>query len=159
MLDHASELLITGVARNALLVEHYHRFEAAVARGCRVRIVLVDPAGDAVTVCAERYYVERSPDALRARIEHTTRMVRALASSAPGLVELRYTTHPIGLGVIAARVDAEGAEPARALLCEYYTFQAPGESKFVLTPADGDAFATLSAEAELLWSGARPALG
>ena len=159
VLDHASDLFITGVARNALLVEHYHRFEAAVARGCRVRILLVDPTGDALPVCAERYYVERSPEALRARIEHTTRVVRALAASAPGQVELRYTNHPIGLGVIAARVDAGSDEPARALLCEYYTFQAAGEPKFVLTPADGAAFTTLSAEAGLLWDGASPALG
>ena len=157
LLEAASELLITGVARNALLVEHYHRFEAALLRGCSIRLLLVDPDSPAVSVCADRYYKERSAEHLRGRIEQSTRLVQSLTASGSGSIQLRYTRHPIGLGVIAARVDDGGAEPINALLCEYYTFQAAGEPKFPLTPADGPVFTTLASEAELLWGTARPA--
>ena len=52
----ARELLITGVARNTLLVSKYSKFEDWLKKGCGIRILLIEPSSDAIHVAAERYY-------------------------------------------------------------------------------------------------------
>jgi hypothetical protein len=77
-----------------------------------------------------------------------------LATSTGGTLEVRLTSHPIPLGVVAVDAAAGRHTDYSALFIEYYTFQAAGEPKFVLQPVD-TWFPQFLAEAELLWSGAR----
>ncbi|WP_432945275.1 hypothetical protein ACQPXM_05120 [Kribbella sp. CA-253562] len=150
----ANDLFVTGVARNTLLVENYTEFERWLRRGTTIRMLLIEPTSSAVEIAAERYYAERSPASTRARIEQSLRLLSELAASTAGALEVRLTSHPIPLGVIAVDAAADRRTDHSALFVEYYTFQAAGEPKFVLQPGD-TWFAQFLAEAELLWSGAR----
>ncbi|TDU83920.1 hypothetical protein EV138_6384 [Kribbella voronezhensis] len=152
----AKELLITGVARNTLLVENYTEFERWLRQGCAIRILLIDPRSNAVETAAQRYYAERSLESAKARIDQALRLLSELAASTGGTLEVRLTSHPIPLGLVAVDAAAGRHTDYSALFIEYYTFQAPGEPKFVLQPAD-TWFPQFLAEAELLWSSARPA--
>ena len=58
-----------------------------------------------------------------------------------GDLTVRLTDHPLSAGVI--NTDT-------ALFVEYYTYQAPGEPKFVLSPGDAG-FDIFLGEAEALW--------
>jgi hypothetical protein len=49
-MDKARELLITGVTRNTLITRSYHKFEDRLRNGCRIRMLLMDPASDGVVV-------------------------------------------------------------------------------------------------------------
>jgi hypothetical protein len=42
------------------------------------------------------------------------------------------------------------------VFAEYYTYQAPGEPKFVLQPGDGLGYDLFIKEAEALWHSAKP---
>lgn len=155
-LQSAQQMLITGVARNNLIVAQYRAFETAVRRGCRFRVLLIDPASAAVALAADRYYAERSADSLRTRIQHSARLLGTLNAMSPGAVELRYTTHPVAMATIAVDNGGGMRAPDAALLCEYFTYRAAGEPKFVLGPADGAVYDTLLGEAELLWDNGAP---
>ncbi|MFK4084326.1 hypothetical protein ACI2LF_09480 [Kribbella sp. NPDC020789] len=151
----ATDLLVTGVARNSLLVENYTEFERWLRRGCTIRILLIDPASNAVEVAAERYYAERSPASTRGRIEQALRLLSELAAATGGALEVRLTSHPIPLGVIGVDTAPDRRTEYSALFVEYYTFQAEGEPKFVLQPGDAW-FPQFLDEAEILWRAARP---
>lgn len=152
VLDAADEVLITGMARNAFLTSQFGRLEARLRRGQAVRFLLVDPAAPAVDVAAERYYAERSGDTARERIRASLRLLGELKRLTQGELSVRLTSHPLSTGVIAA--DGSGAKGV--LYAEYYTYQAPGEPKFVLHPGDGLGFRCFLGEAEALWAGAKP---
>lgn len=151
----ATDLFVTGVARNTLLVENYNEFERWLRRGCTLRMLLIEPASSAVEVAAERYYAERSPASARSRIQQSLRLLSELASTTGGALEVRLTSHPIPLGVVAVDTAPDRRTEYSALFVEYYTFQAEGEPKFVLQPSDAW-FPQFLEEAEILWRAARP---
>ncbi|MET7283453.1 hypothetical protein ABZS29_34825 [Kribbella sp. NPDC005582] len=151
----ATDLFVTGVARNTLLVENYNEFERWLRRGCTLRILLIEPSSNAVEVAAERYYAERSPASARGRIEQSLRLLSELATTTGGALEVRLTSHPIPLGVVAVDTAPDRRTEYSALFVEYYTFQAEGEPKFVLQPSDAW-FPQFLEEAEILWRAARP---
>lgn len=153
-MDNARELLITGVTRNTLINGKYSKFEDWLKKGCRIRMLLVDPSSDAIVVAAQRYYAERSSDSTGQRVRHTLRLLAELKRSTGGDLSVRLTSHPLAMGVIAVDASSESRSDATALFVEYYTYQARGEPKFVLQPADGRWFENLYQEAEALWVGA-----
>jgi hypothetical protein len=152
-IDNAGDLLITGVARNTLLTGQYSRFERKLLESVSIRFLLIEPSSDAVTIAADRYYAERSPNILRGRIDHSLRLLRELHRSTGGDLQVRLTTYPMPTGIIATDPSADD-ERQRSLFVEYFTFRARGEPKFVLTSADGWTFDNLLGEAEALWAGA-----
>ena len=154
-MNDARDLLITGVARNTLLTSSYKDFESWLRQGCRIRVLLVNPAVDDPVACAaERYYAERSPGTLRERINHSLRLLDGLKGSTNGTLSVRLTSYPLALGVIAVDSTPALRSEASAIFAEYYTYQAPGEPKFILQPADGRWYDNLLSEAEALWAGA-----
>jgi Domain of unknown function (DUF5919) len=153
-MDKAQELLITGVTRNTLITSSYHKFEDRLRNGCRIRMLLMEPASDAIVVAAERYYADRTPDSIRERVRHTLRLLAELERSAGGDLAVRLTSHPLAMGTIAVDGGPDLRSDASALFVEYYTYQAAGEPKFVLQPADSQWFDNLYQEAEALWDNA-----
>jgi hypothetical protein len=155
-MSQARELLITGVTRNTLINSKYKNFENWLNRGCRIRILLIEPSSAAIGVAAERYYAERSPDSTRERVQHTLRLLTQLKRATNGDLSVRLTTHPLAMGVIAVDASTDNRSEASALFAEYYTYQAPGEPKFLLQTSDNQWFENLYQEAEALWAGAAP---
>lgn len=68
-------------------------------------------------------------------------------------LQVRLISHPLAAGVIATDPGANGSRKS-ALFVEYFTYQARGEPKFVLTRSDGWVFDNFLGEAEALWTGA-----
>jgi hypothetical protein len=153
-MDKARELLITGVTRNTLITSKYHKFEGRLRNGCRIRMLLMEPSSDAIVVAAERYYADRTPDSIRERVRHTLRLLAELKRSTGGDLSVRLTSHPLAMGTIAVDGSPDIRSEASALFVEYYTYQAPGEPKFVLQPTDSRWFENLYQEAEALWDNA-----
>ena len=154
-MDSASDLLITGVARNTLLTSSYNKFETWLRDGHRIRFLLIDPSCDpAVSHAAERYYAERSPDILRERIKHSLKLLDELQRSTGGALSVRLTSQPLAIGIIATDSTPDLRSPASAIFAEYYTYQAVGEPKFTLTAADAQWYENVLGEAEALWANA-----
>ncbi|WP_340685605.1 DUF5919 domain-containing protein [Amycolatopsis coloradensis] len=146
-IDGTSELLVTGMARNTLVNNSYGKLEERLRAGAKIRFVLIDPHSPAIGTAASRYYAVRSPESARERVRHTLRVLAELKRSTGGDLTVRLVAHPVATGVIVT---------GSALFAEYYTYQAAGEPKFVLQPADGAAYRTFLGEAEALWNSAAP---
>jgi hypothetical protein len=117
-------------------------------------MLLMEPSSDAMVVAAERYYADRTPDSIRERVRHTLRLLAELKRSTDGDLSVRLTSHPLAMGTIAVDGSPDIRSEASALFVEYYTYQAPGEPKFVLQPVDSQWFENLYQEAEALWDNA-----
>lgn len=153
--DH---LFVTGIARNALLTNHFGAFEELLRRGGQLRILLLDPsAAQAVETAADRYYAQRSPAILRERILQSLGFLSELRDLTKGDLEVRLTAHPLAMGMLglACTPDAPSREDT-ALFMEYYTFQAPGEPKFFVDATDSRWREQFLGEARALWNGAKP---
>ncbi len=153
-MSNARELLITGVTRNTLITSKYNKFEGWLNNGCRIRMLLMNPSSAAIDVAADRYYADRSADSIRERVRHSLRLLAELKRATGGDLCVQLTTHPLAMGVISVDGSLDSRSEASALFAEYYTYQAPGEPKFVLQPADSQWFENLYQEAEALWVGA-----
>jgi hypothetical protein len=153
-MDKARELLVTGVTRNTLITSKYHKFEDWLRNGCRIRMLLMEPSSDAIDVAAERYYADRTPDSIRERVRHTLRLLAELKRSTGGDLSVCLTSHPLAMGMISVDGSPDIRSETSALFVEYYTYQASGEPKFVLQPADSRWFENLYQEAEALWDNA-----
>jgi Domain of unknown function (DUF5919) len=152
-MGRASTLLITGISRNTLLTSNYNKFEAWLRAGCRIRFLLIDPsAGTTISQAADRYYAERSPSFLRERIKHSLSLLDELRRSTGGTLEIRLASYPLAMGIIAVDSTADLRSASSAIFAEYYTYQAAGEPKFVLTPADAQWYENMLGEAEAFWS-------
>ncbi len=154
-MDRAKDLLITGVARNTMLTSSYNKFEAWLNNGRRIRFLLIDPSSDpTVAHAAERYYAERSPNILRERIKHSLKLLDELQRSTGGELAVRLTTQPLAMGIVATDSTSGLRSSDSAIFAEYYTYQAVGEPKFILTPADAKWYENVLGEAESLWANA-----
>lgn len=154
-MSHASELLITGVARNVLLKGNYGNLEKWLRGGCDIRFLLLDPAAQsALAFAADRYYAERSPDTLRERIGHSLRLLDELQRSTSGRLSVRLTSHPLAAGLIAIDSGSAFRSAASTAFVEFYTYRTVTEPKIILTPADGCWYDNALVEAEALWANA-----
>jgi hypothetical protein len=87
---------------------------------------------------------------------HTLRLLAELRNSTNGSLSVRLVPHPIAMGVIATDSVPGNRGPAAAAFVEYYSYQAPGEPKFVLQPDGGLGYQLFVDEAEALWNSAAP---
>lgn len=155
-ITNAADLFVTGMARNAFVNDNYGRLENLLKNGTAMRFLLIAPESSAVEVAASRYYAERSPLSARERIQHTLRLLTELRKATNGDLSVRLTDHPIAVGIIATNTRDEHAGPLSAVFAEYYTYQAPGEPKFVLQPGTTPGYQNFLDEAEALWDNATP---
>lgn len=152
--DGARDLFVTGMARNAFVMSHYNLLERKLRAGASMRFLLVDPESRAIEVAADRYYVERSAASARERVLHTLRLLTQLQTSTQGSLSVRLTGHPLAMGVVAADSGPDGEVPA--VFAEYYSYQTPGDPKFVLQPGNTFGYDVFLNEAEALWESAKP---
>jgi len=146
-------LLITGVSRNTLLTSNYKKFEAWLRAGCRIKFLLIDLFADTtISQAADRYYAERSPSFLCERIRHSLKLLDELRRSTGGTLAVRLTSFPLAMGIVAIDGTTDLRSSSSAIFAEYYTYQAAGEPKFILTPADPRWCENILGEAEAFWS-------
>jgi hypothetical protein len=153
---NAEDLFVTGMTRNTFVNDNYGRLETLLKNGAAMRFLLIAPESSAIEVAASRYYAERSPLSARERVQHTLRLLAELRKATNGTLTVRLTNHPIAVGIIATNTQIEHAGTLSAIFAEYYTYQAPGEPKFVLQPGTTPGYQTFLDEAEALWNNATP---
>ncbi|MEV6878680.1 hypothetical protein [Amycolatopsis sp. NPDC051128] len=158
-IEGATDLFITGMARNAFVNNHYSKLEKLLKAGTTIRFLLIDPESTAIDAAASRYPVHRSPASVRERVRYTLRLLAELKSATGGDLTVRLVSHPLTVGIIATDSRPGHTGPLSAVFAEYYTYQAPGEPKFVLQPGTSPGYQIFVDEAEALWNDAVSPLG
>lgn len=155
-IERASDVFVTGMARNTFVMTHYGMLENKLRAGYALRFLLIDPSSPAIEMAADRYYAERSASSARERVLHTLRLLTELRSATSGDLSVRLTSHPIAMGIVATDSDSQDDGLMSAVFVEYYTYQAPGEPKFALQPNGALGYELFVNEAKALWDSASP---
>lgn len=148
-LEKATELWLVGVSRTGTIKSHYERLERKLARGDRMRVLLVHPEGPALEMTVDRGYSRRDVAAKRQEITAVLAMLEDLQAGAPGRLEVRTIRHALSYGAMV--VNPENS--AGAIYIENYPFRVTARSqpRFILRPRDGRWYDFFKAELRTLW--------
>jgi hypothetical protein len=145
----SKDLLIIGIALFRTVPTSVDSWAAALNRGARIRVMLVDPTRDEVV--RDALYQRNAGDAsfLRARIEHSLAEFTQLKSDAKGRLEIRVSPFVPAAGMNV--VDA--ADRDALVVAQWYEHRPPGEPLPILRLQKGNApwFEHFRALAERMW--------
>lgn len=154
-LESSSGLFVTGVTRSHFIAEHYSLLGDLLQAGKPIRLLIADPQSSAIDVLADRNHAIRDPHRLRAAIQQTVGLSKELNRLANGLLEVRFSVHPIANGIIHANGLSDQPKD-EIIFFERYTYRSSAQPKSILLPTDGKWFRQALQEAEQLWASARP---
>lgn len=142
----ASDVLLIGASLSRTTQSYRRTLPAALDRGARVRVLLLDP----MTSTPERL---ESRARLRARIQSSLAELEAISERHSGLqIRLLERDPSAGFNVL------DPNEPTGLVVVQHHEFEPRSEGApiLALTPADGSWFTHFVAEAERMWSAAKP---
>ena len=138
---------------NRTINTYYTTLERKLARGDRVRVLLVHPEGASAEMLAMREYRRYTTDRIRALIRDSLSDLCNLRAVYPQL-DIRVVAYPLSFGGIAINPNAGSG----VLYLEHYPFKTPGGSrpKFVLAARDGRWYDFFRLELQTIWDNSTP---
>jgi len=151
-MERAVDLLLIGTDLSRTLQRHYHLLEKRLKAGQQVRVLLVDPAGDACEILANRRYNPITPEHYRASVFSSIQALCNLKNSTAGSLDLRVINYPISRGGIF--IDMDMAKGKMYVWHHNYKTKQDTRPKFELQKSDGYWFEFLTEECNALWADA-----
>jgi hypothetical protein len=146
----ARDLLLVGLSMSRTVHGMRAEMSAIVAAGGRVRVLVLDPADEALVATADRRIAESlGPGHLRSRIVQTLDDLAAIRDRTGGRIEMRVSSTIPSAGFNC--LDTTGGHGR--LSVQHYEYRPNGEAApiFSLESADGAWYQHFLAEAERLW--------
>jgi len=150
-LRKCDDLWFVGITLSTRIHKHYSLIENKLKQGGRVRVLVVDPAGEGCRIAANRVYGEFNADQFQALVKTALNRICELKGIAPDRLIIKTLDHPMSIGGFAVDPD----DKAKGILfLKHYSFKVPGELPcFVLRPQDGEWFEYFKNELINLWEG------
>jgi hypothetical protein len=152
---HGKDILQIGIHLHTNLTDYYEQYERALRVRCKIRILLLDPDGEAIKMAALRFAGDVQPSQERERLLSSLRRLRGLKERFPKQVDVRVIDYLLGYAGLLINGDASNG----MLYVERYTLRTHAGSrkpKFVYSPADVEWFALYKHEMNELWSCGKP---
>ncbi len=118
-ISNSKELYIVGISLNRTIATFYSQLEQKLKDGQRIKILLVDPNGEAAKLIPQRIYRPISNQRLSDKISDTLLLVCSLHSKAPDQVEIRTIDFPIPFGCFASNIELGDG----SIYIEYYSYK------------------------------------
>jgi hypothetical protein len=143
-----TELWLIGVTLETTMKYQARRIQAVINRGGIVRILTIDPNGEAIAMVGRSGTI-KNLNTMKALIRDALKHFCQLRSSNHEGVEIRTIDHPLSHSVIGIDPNL----PSGALYIAYYPFKTTGGAnpKFVIHKADGEWYSFFTEEMQLLW--------
>jgi hypothetical protein len=154
-LEEATNVWLTGTHYSSAMTAYYHIFEQKVQRGGTLRVLLLDPSGEAYKMAAMRFPGKVGAEQERLRIQSTLTTLSELQKLAPQRVEIRVIDFLVEY--TAYLLDPETQHGM--IYLERYTFKTSGgarKPKFVYSRREGRWFEHIVTEFEHLWDNSTP---
>lgn len=150
----ARELWLVGVTLNRTINTHYSLLEEKLARGDRVRVLLVHPEGVGPEMLALREYKARYSTTRIRHLIHDSLDDLCNLQQRFGGVEVRVIAYPLSYGGVLINPN----ERDGLLYLEHYPFKTPGGSlpKFVLEAKNGHWYEFFKLELQTIWDNSTP---
>lgn len=149
--------MIIGTTLGGTLELHYDLLESKLKQGHKVRILLVDPNGNAAKMAALRKYHHLDPNDWSQQVLSTLKALTVLSSKFQGtsLLEIKTLDFHIAHGGIL--VDTDFPKANGILFLWYYSFKTRKGTrpKFILESKDGHWYSHFIEEAGALWEAAK----
>jgi len=155
--QRAKNIYIAGTTLTRTVTNYLGVFEQRLKEGASIRIVIIDPNGDAAKQAAVRSYGVKDDDFYRNRIKPTLDLLNILASlpDLKGRLELRFLPYMPSFGLVL--VDPDTADGN--IYVEIYQHKSlePHPSFLLNARRDEKWYRFFRHQFETLWSSARPA--
>ncbi len=148
-MEKARELWLIGFTLSRTIKTYYSLLEKKLAKGDRIKVLLVHPHKTACEIAGMREYGRFDLTRTQVQIQGVLDDFCELRRIAPEKLEIRVVNYPLGFGGFAINPEAGSG----VLYLEHYPFKAPGGSipKFVLHAHDGHLYELFKTEMQMLW--------
>jgi len=150
--ERARELWLVGFNLSRTITTNITLLDEKLARGDKVKILLLDPEGNAVLYSNRTMLYEMEPDKFRERIRMIIGLLGSLKASKRKNLEIRVIDQPLPFGVYGINVN----EPAGKLYVKQYEYKAKTDGiRFILTPKDEFWYEIYREQLMSLWNDAK----
>ncbi|MBI4785002.1 MAG: hypothetical protein HY785_27420 [Oscillatoriophycideae cyanobacterium NC_groundwater_1537_Pr4_S-0.65um_50_18] len=118
-ISSSKELFIIGISLNRTIATFYSQLEQKLKDGQKIKILVVDPNGEAAKLIPQRIYRPISNQRLSDKISDTLLLVHSLHSKAPDKIEIRTIDFPIPFGCFASDIEMSDG----SIYIEYYSYK------------------------------------
>jgi hypothetical protein len=117
IITDSKEVFIVGITLNRTMATFYSQLERKLKDGRQIKVLLVDPNGDATNLIPRRIYRPISDQRVREKILDSISLISNLKLLAPKQIEVRVIDYPISFGCFASDIES-----GNGLVCiEYYS--------------------------------------
>jgi hypothetical protein len=154
LIASADKMFVFGVNQSDLLVRHFQTMNRRVREGCQLRVMLMDPDGDGMTMAASRFPGDIGKEHERTRALSSLDRFSQMNAAQGANVEIKIINYlmPMG-GVIFERADI-----AHSIYVKRYTFRTHGGSqkpKYIYVAGKDEEYEIVRTEMEAMWQIAR----
>jgi hypothetical protein len=156
-LEKAREVWLTGIHPYNIVARYYSLLEKKIGQGDKLRVLLIDPDGEACMMSSMRFSGKASVDQERASVTSTLNQLCELRKVAPNNLEIRTIDYLLGYGVFLLDPGTDhGVAYVRR-----YTFKSQIgvgviTPKSIYRPQDGRLYNLVCAETRELWKSGTP---
>lgn len=147
--ERAKELWIVGVSLYATTMKYYSVLEKKLKEGSSIKILLVNPDGQAIQIAATRRFGPVNVEDERSRVRMSLQRLCELQKLAKERLEIRTLDYPLTFGAFAIDPETFGG----ILYVEHYGFKTRRENvrKLVVHPNDEGWYNSIKTEIYDLW--------
>lgn len=143
---------LTGVSLARFVRSNYSLLENKVRQGCKMRVLLVRPDGEAIRMTTIRVYKPTTVEQQRAEVLSSLNDLANLRGINPANVEIRVIDYPLNYGVRVIDPDAHNG----VIYVEHYAFKTDDATpRFILSPKDGVWYERFRQEVTNQWNYAK----
>lgn len=119
VISNSKELFIIGISLSRTVATFYSQLEKKLKDGQKIKILVVDPNGEAAKLLPQRIYRPITNQRLSDKISDTLLLACSLYSKAPDQIEIRTIDFPIPFGCFASNIELSDG----SIYVEYYSYK------------------------------------
>lgn len=152
-IEKANEVWLVGFRLSRTLPTYITILDKKLARGEKVKVILLDPESQAVHYCNETMSYPMKLEQFRESIRTSINLLKDLEAYKTGNLEIRLIDQPLPFGGYGVNInDTEGK-----LYIKQYEYQAKTDGiRFILTSKDGTWYEIYRQQLMSLWKNAKP---
>lgn len=153
-LGRAGDLRLVGVTLNRTVRNHLAELRRQLAAGGMLKVMIIDPDGPAAREAARRHGFDEDAEVFEHRLQPTLDLLRHLADTAGGRLEVRLLGFVPAFGLIMIDPETAGGR----VLVDIYSHRPDGREAVVAMTAERDPiwFHHFRQEFDRIWQRGRP---
>jgi len=152
-LERAKELWLFGYNLTRTIVNYSTLIDEKLEHGGKVKVLVLDPSGEALLFATQTLYYPMTVDQHRERINASLANLREIAKSKKSSVEVRLIDYPLAFGINAMDISASNGR----IYIKTYEYKSKTQGPHLLfSPRDEYWYDYYKGQLLALWNDAKP---